>query len=612
VAVAICSLFASLVFTAILQRTISQPILALAEVARRVRSEGDYSIRVEPKSRDEVGDLCLAFNSMLAQIEERDDELVQHREHLESLVSQRTTALEEKTRLAEAANAAKSHFLANMSHEIRTPMNAILGFTGLLMRGSDGGDETERQEHLEIIHTSGQHLLGLINDILDLSKIEANKLEIETLRCSPAQAIAEVISVMRVRAGEKGLTLDSEWPSGVPETIETDPAQLRQLLMNLVGNAIKFTHTGGVTVRVWLRWVEAKSQLAIEVVDTGIGVPHEKLDSIFDPFAQADNSVTRKFGGTGLGLAICRRIAESLGGTLEVRSEIGKGSVFTATINTGSLEGVRILDTQPTDGLNQTPPKQGESREALPPGRILLVEDGETNRKLVGLILRRAGADVSMAENGQVGVEMATHHPFDLILMDMQMPVMDGYTATRILREQGITVPIIALTAHAMKGDAKECTDAGCSGYLTKPVDSDLLVNTVGKLLRAEGIQPAEDESTELKAAGKERILVSSLPTEDLDFREIVEEFVELLNEKLEAMTQACAAQDVNELAQLAHWLKGAGGTAGFSAFTEPAEELGELAEDGQIDEIQEAIGELVDIASRIVVPSEETASCTG
>ena len=290
--------------------------------------------------------------------------------------------------------------------------------------------------------------------------------------------------MLRVKALEKDLTLDYHWNGGVPETICTDPARFRQLLMNLVSNAIKFTTAGKVRIRARLAQDGLDPQLVVEVIDTGVGIPADKFEAIFDPFVQADNSVTRQFGGTGLGLTISRRIAQALGGGIGVSSEVGKGSTFTVTIATGPLDDVKILDAPPADGM-RSPPSEHRAR-ALPSlagARILVVEDGDTNRKLIGLVLQRAGAEVTMAENGRIGADLAMKDPFDLILMDMQMPVMDGYTAATLLRQHGLATPIIALTAHAMKGDQDKCLAAGCSGYVTKPIDADLLVRTLAETL---------------------------------------------------------------------------------------------------------------------------------
>ena len=505
---------------------------------------------------------------------------------------------------AEAANRAKSDFLANMSHEIRTPMNAILGFSDILRRGyAKSAEETRR--HLNTIHASGTHLVELINDILDLSKVESGRFECERLHFAPHLVLGEVVKILRVKAEEKGITLNLEAATPIPSEIISDRARLRQIATNLVGNAIKFTEQGGV--KVVLR-MQGRNALAIDVIDTGIGMTPEQQQKIFDPFTQADSSVTRRFGGTGLGLTISRRLAQALGGELQVTSEAGKGSTFSVTVDTGPLDDVEFL---PCDDLSiDERTVDVQQRWQFAAQRVLVVDDGEENRALVRLVLEEAGLVIVEAENGQTAFEKASRDSFDVILMDMQMPVMDGYTATGKLRAQGCDVPIIALTAHAMKGFEAECLAAGCTGYLTKPIDIDQLLHTLGDLFSAARVHcdPIESKretaQTEvLNSQAPITPLVSSLPTTNPRFAGIIQKFVTRLDQQLTEMEAAWSSQDFVRLAELAHWLKGSGGTVGFDAFTVPATRLERFAIAEEADRTRLAMMELRDLAHRIERP---------
>lgn len=396
--------------------------------------------------------------------------------------------LRERRAQAEAANRAKSEFLANMSHEIRTPMTAILGYSDLLL-DEDGTDEASvgRREAFGIIKRNGEHLLDLINGILDLAKVESGSLAIEQVQCSPSAILGEVVKLMRIRAEEKaiGLTVEADGP--LPGTISTDPLRLHQILVNLVSNAVKFTDKGHVRIVGRMSGEGLARRLCFDVSDTGIGMNESQIAQLFLPFSQVDGSATRRFGGTGLGLAISQRLAEALGGEITVQSTPNVGSTFTLTIHPGDSQDEARHDA-PADKA-QAPPRLplGDGDAAIWAGcRILLAEDGPDSQRLIAHLLRKAGADVTLAENGKIAYDEAIAavnrgQPVNAILMDMQMPVMDGYEATRQLRTNGYTGPILALTAHAMKHDLQKCLDAGCDDYLTKPINPRTFLKSVAR-----------------------------------------------------------------------------------------------------------------------------------
>ncbi|MCA9310387.1 MAG: PAS domain S-box protein [Phycisphaerales bacterium] len=401
-----------------------------------------------------------------------------------AFVAENNRILKEARSRAEEATAAKSSFLANMSHEIRTPMTAVLGFAEQLQRDVT---EEERAAAVETILRNGRHLLEIINDILDLSKIESGQLAIERLACSPVEIAFEIESLMRVRSQAKGIEFMIEFDTPMPQAIKTDPTRLKQILINLVGNGIKFTDSGSVELHVGYEDGES-GRLWFDVVDTGIGLTAEQVKRLFQPFVQADESTTRQYGGTGLGLAISQRLAGLLDGEIKVESQQGGGCNFRVEIGAPRVKDTPLIDSPTRHRVRPTSGSQSEmaSLEGL---RILVAEDGPDNRRLLDHLLRSAGATVKIVEDGRAAMEVAMQalegDPFDVIVMDMQMPVLDGYEATRSLRRLGYARPVIALTAHAMSDDRQKCMDVGCDEYLTKPIDRLELTQTIARVAAA-------------------------------------------------------------------------------------------------------------------------------
>ncbi|MBN2590086.1 MAG: response regulator [Sedimentisphaerales bacterium] len=593
----------------LIQKIFLGPIDKLTEKYADIDLKCDTDTKLYTDREDEIGRLAKSFNRLIEMLKNK----LTERE-----MTEKSLVLAKKQ--AEDANQAKGQFLANMSHEIRTPMNAIMGFCQIL---NDENLTDEQREYVNIIHEGSKHLLQVINDILDFSKIEAGKMDIELSPCSVARLFGTVESMMRPAALEKALKFEIRQKENLPANIITDSARLQQCLINLVNNAIKFTEKGHVYIFVSLEERKNKPFIRFDIEDTGIGIPAEKHKMLFKAFTQVDGSHSRKYGGSGLGLSITRQLAELLGGGVSAKSEEGKGSVFSLVIPAGiDVTKEPVLEKRlNTKQLRDAKNKELEGLKFS--GNILVAEDVKTNQMLTTSLLNKLGLEVTIASDGIEAVEKAFANKYDLIFMDIQMPNLDGYEAVTILRKEGVKTPIIAMTAHAMKGDAQKCIDAGCNDYLSKPIDRFLIAEKIKKYLSSEAQilnadadslpSPVETEPAQLQT---EELSKSDCDTnhqestseinEIINWERLIERFgdVALIEEILptyladsrahfEKLSEAMKTNDSKEIKFHAHAIKGAGRNLSVQQLTDIAANLEHSCSEGDIEKVTGFFNEL-------------------
>ncbi len=586
-------------------RLIVEPIQNLASAKRQV-AQGNLDVKMDSSRVDEIGELFAAFNVMVQQLIVYRENEKEGRVKLEYKVKERTEELQAtNTALAssnkalatakeqsEQANELKSAFVANISHEIRTPLTAILGFTEQVL--STELNDPQQKDLLQRVLKSGRHLLALINDILDLSKIESNKLDIDIKEVQLVDLITDVHSLLISEADRKGLVFDVDYQYPIPKNIKTDETRFRQILLNLASNAIKFTEQGRVDVKVWFQ--QETNRLYLQVEDTGIGMTEEVQQRLFSPFVQADVSISRKFGGTGLGLVISKSLVNLLGGDIKLKSELSKGSTFEFYIdinpNAEQFSPELIVREEQIDEIKkqiETEEKVVESAQIG--GKVLVAEDVVDNQHLFQLLMSPFNIEHDFVDNGQKAVEMALINDYDLIFMDMQMPIMGGLEATQLIRQAAIDTPIYALTANVMQEDLEKHKAAGCNGTVGKPVEKSTFIKIIKKHLNQNNQQ--EEESL----------------FDDEQMLALKQFYLEQLKTQKGLLDSLDSSEKLTELKAEMHKIKGSAGSYGFEQLTKEAGDLESLCEACINKEVD---WEVVDQERRSIVASIESILSEG